>query len=112
MVSAPEVKTHLACLSVVVPVYNEESTLAQVVERLLSLPQLLEIIIVDDYSTDKTPKVARELSENYPQVRVFRHNKNSGKTAALRTGFALTTGTVVIIQDADLEYDPAEIPSV
>lgn len=112
MVPASVVETGPACLSVVIPVYNEESTLARIVERVLSVPQLLEIIIIDDCSSDKTPQIARELSENNSQVRVFRHNKNSGKTAALRTGFALTTGTVVIIQDADLEYDPLEIPAV
>jgi glycosyltransferase involved in cell wall biosynthesis len=112
MVRPTDVETCVPCLSVVVPVYNEESTLADIVGRLLDLPQLLEIIIVDDCSTDKTPEVARELSEDNPQVRVSRHSKNSGKTAALRTGFALTTGSVVIVQDADLEYDPAEIPAV
>ena len=98
-----------ACLSVVVPVYNEASTLEEVVEKLLHVPCLLEIIIVDDSSTDGTAEVARRLSELHPAVRVVRHQRNSGKTAALKTGFALTTGQVVIVQDADLEYDPADI---
>src|SRR5205807_39273 len=57
-------------------------------------------------------EVARQLSAEYPQVRLVRHERNAGKTAALKTGFALTTGQVVIVQDADLEYDPEEIPSV
>jgi len=100
------------CLSVVVPVYNEEATLAEVVRKLLKVPCLLEIIIVDDCSTDGTGQLARQLAESHPQVRVTRHERNAGKTAALRTGFAFTSGAVVIVQDADLEYDPAEIYGV
>ena len=98
-----------ACLSVVVPVFNEAATLEEVVEKLLNVPCLLEIIIVDDSSTDGTAEVARRLAELYPQVRSVHHQRNSGKTAALKTGFAMTTGQVVIVQDADLEYDPADI---
>jgi glycosyltransferase involved in cell wall biosynthesis len=98
-----------ACLSVVVPVYNEAATLGVVVEKLLSVPCLLEIIVVDDCSTDGTEGVARKLAEQHPQVRLVRHPRNAGKTAALKTGFALTAGQIVIVQDADLEYDPADI---
>ncbi len=98
-----------ACLSVVVPVYNEAATLGEVVRKLLSVPCLLEIIIVDDCSTDGTGEVARRLAGLHPHVRLVRHERNAGKTAALKTGFALTTGQVVIVQDADLEYDPTEI---
>ncbi len=101
-----------ACLSVVIPVYNEEATLHDVVRRLLSVPCLLEIIIVDDGSTDGTGEVARRLSETHSHVRLVRHERNAGKTAALKSGFALTTGQIVIVQDADLEYDPAEIYGV
>jgi glycosyltransferase involved in cell wall biosynthesis len=101
-----------ACLSVVVPVYNEEATLSVVVRKLLLVPCLLEIIIVDDCSTDGTEQQARQLAAMYEQVRLVRHERNAGKTAALKTGFALTTGEVVIVQDADLEYDPAEIHGV
>lgn len=103
---------YAACLSVVVPVYNEGETLAEVVDKLLKVPCLLEIIIVDDCSTDTTAEVANELTRKHPQVRCVRHERNAGKTAALRTGFALTTGEVVIVQDADLEYDPSEIYGV
>ena len=99
-------------LSVVVPAYNEEQTIATVVQRLLDVPRLLEVVIVDDASTDRTLEIARRLSERHSQVRVIRHHKNSGKTAALRTGFAATQGDIVIVQDADLEYDPAEIDHV
>jgi glycosyltransferase involved in cell wall biosynthesis len=104
---------HEKCLSVVVPVYNEEDTLATIVEKLLRLPQLLEIVIVDDCSTDKTPEILRqELSENHKEIHAVRHERNSGKTEALKTGFRLTQGDIVIVQDADLEYAPEEIPSV
>jgi len=101
-----------ACLSVVVPAYNEQATLAEVVRKLLSVPCLLEIIIVDDCSTDGTGELARRLAKMHPHVRLVQHERNAGKTAALRSGFALTTGQIVIVQDADLEYDPAEIYGV
>src|SRR5882724_2985728 len=91
-----------AQLSVVVPAFNEEGTLARVVEKLIAVPYLLEIVIVDDCSTDRTPVVAKQLAEKYSQVQVLTHPRNAGKTAALNTGFAATKGEVVIVQDADL----------
>src|SRR6266850_1021315 len=100
------------CLSVVIPVYNEAETLSEVVRKVVAIPYLLEVIIVDDCSTDATPEVIRRLTEMYPQVRGVRQARNAGKTAALKAGFALSSGAVVIVQDADLEYDPAEIPDV
>jgi glycosyltransferase involved in cell wall biosynthesis len=108
----PVIDSELACLSVVIPVYNEESSLASVVGKLLEIPCLLEIVIVDDCSTDQTPEIARQLAASHPQVRFTSHRKNAGKTEALKTGFALTLGEIVIVQDADLEYDPEDIPSV
>ncbi|MGC2638466.1 MAG: glycosyltransferase family 2 protein [Acidobacteriaceae bacterium] len=100
------------CLSVVIPVFNEENTLARIVALVLTVPRLLEIVIVDDCSTDATPEILRELTARYSNIRSFRHDRNRGKTEALKTGFARTTGEVVIVQDADLEYDPGEIPDV
>lgn len=99
-------------LSVVVPVFNEEQTIAGVIEKLLEVPHLLEIIIVDDSSLDGTAQVIHGLCMAHPEVRVFRHDRNRGKTEALRTGFAATRGDIVVVQDADLEYDPAEIPEL
>jgi glycosyltransferase involved in cell wall biosynthesis len=100
------------CLSVVVPAFNERNTLATIVGKLLAVPHLLEIVIVDDCSTDGSDQVGRQLAELHPEVRYVRHEKNAGKTEALKTGLQRTTGSIVIIQDADLEYDPEEIPQV
>jgi glycosyltransferase involved in cell wall biosynthesis len=108
----PVNQQYAACLSVVVPVYNEQATLGEVVLKLLRVPGLLEIIIVDDCSTDGTGELARQLAEIHTQVSLIRHERNAGKTAALKTGFALTKGQIVIVQDADLEYDPVDIPGV
>ena len=101
-----------ACLSVVMPAYNEAATLAIIVGKVLAVPRLLEIIIVDDCSTDATPRVAQELAARDARVRYVSQAKNGGKTEALKAGFALTRGEIVIIQDADLEYDPTEIADV
>jgi glycosyltransferase involved in cell wall biosynthesis len=102
-----------ARLSVVVPAYNEEATLAKVVGKLLGLPHLHEVILVDDCSTDRTCEITRDLAEQNPsKIQVIRHKRNAGKSEALKTGFAATTGNIVIVQDADLEYDPDEIAYV
>ena len=99
-------------LSVVMPAYNEEATLKQIVAKVLELDFLLELIIVDDCSRDRTPQIAEALAAQDARVRYVRQERNGGKTEALKTGFALTRGDIVIVQDADLEYDPLEIADV
>jgi glycosyltransferase involved in cell wall biosynthesis len=99
-------------ISVVIPVYNEEHTLAQVVANVFALPQVLEVIAVDDCSSDATPAILEQLAREHPQLRWSRHEKNLGKTAAVKTALAMSRGDIVVIQDADLEYDPAEIPDL
>ena len=95
-------------LSVVIPVYNEVETIKQIVEAVKKAPvDELEIIVVDDHSTDGTAEVLRNEVESMVD-RVFYHDVNRGKGAALRTGFEHVTGDVVVIQDADLEYDPQD----
>ncbi len=98
-------------LSVVIPVYNERATLRRIVDRVRAVPleSPPEIILVDDRSTDGTRDVLAEL-EREADVQVLYHERNRGKGAALRTGFGAATGDVVIVQDADLEYDPMEYP--
>jgi|UniRef100_A0A7C3WN01 glycosyltransferase involved in cell wall biosynthesis len=99
-------------LSVVIPVYNEKDTLEEVFKRVQATPYNKEIIAVDDASVDGSRDILKRLAEEYDNVRLFFHERNLGKGAALRTGFAHVTGDVVIIQDADLEYDPADYPAL
>jgi glycosyltransferase involved in cell wall biosynthesis len=99
-------------LSVIIPIYNERATLTRVVEKVLSVPLEIELICVDDGSKDGSREILKQLQERYPQVRVFLQPKNMGKGAALRRGIQEATGDYVIVQDADLEYDPTEFPGL
>jgi len=94
-------------LSIVIPVYNEKNTIREIIRRVQETPFEKEIIIIDDYSTDGTREILKSLS-NDKEIKVLFHEKNKGKGAALRTGFREVSGDIVIIQDADLEYNPAE----
>lgn len=99
-------------LSVVIPCYNEELTLNRCVGNVLKIADTklsLEVIIVDDCSSDKSHSIALELEKKHPEIIVFRHAENQGKGAALRTGFKEATGDFVAVQDADLEYDPDDL---
>jgi glycosyltransferase involved in cell wall biosynthesis len=106
-------------LSVVIPVYNERDSLLQLLDRVKAVPIRKEIVLVDDGSTDGTRDLLKDLESQQQAagstdplntIQIYFHEKNAGKGAALRTGFTKATGDIVLIQDADLEYDPAEYP--
>ncbi len=101
-------KTISPCLSVVVPVYNEAATIANVLETVLGQAVVQEIVVVDDCSKDNTWEALQPVAQKDKRVKLFRHEVNQGKGAALRTGFKHVTAPIVIVQDADLEYDPNE----
>lgn len=100
----------IQCLSVIMPVYNEADTVEQVIRKVLEQPEVAELITVNDASGDGTSEALHRLAKELPQMRVFDHAENQGKGAALRTGISHATAPYVLIQDADLEYDPEEYP--
>ena len=112
MENSSKSETISKCLSVVIPVFNEEKTLRRIIAKVLEVSHLLEIVIVDDCSTDATPQIIAELADKHDVIKPYKLSKNQGKTAALKEGFSKTQGDIVIVQDADLEYDPGEIPEV
>jgi len=96
-------------LSVIMPVYNEEDTIQEIVKRVMEVPLEKELIIIDDCSRDRTPELLKTFASR-PEIKVLKHERNQGKGAAIRTGIQAASGDMIIIQDADLEYDPAEYP--
>jgi glycosyltransferase involved in cell wall biosynthesis len=99
-------------LTIVMPVYNEKDTIQEIIARVLKVDTGLptELVIVDDYSTDGTRDILGMIAD--PRINIYYHEKNKGKGAALRTGFGKATGDIVLVQDADLEYDPREYPKL
>lgn len=94
----------------VIPVYNERETLHLIIDRVRAVPIPKQIILVDDCSKDGTRELLHQMAQSESDLTIAFHEVNKGKGAALRTGFTLATGQIVIVQDADLEYDPAEFP--
>src|SRR5712671_1574727 len=101
-------------VSVIVPVFNEEETVAQVLESLSQVALDLEVVVVDDASTDRTWEILQELRQKEPfnTYRYIRHDFNQGKGAGLRTGFGLVSGDMVTVQDGDMEYNPEDLPAL
>lgn len=100
-------------LSVIIPCFNEQTTIGEIIKRVQASAPEAEIIVVDDGSTDGSRDILRQVTtESHPQVRVLLHDKNSGKGAALHTGFEAAQGEILLIQDADLEYDPRDYPAL
>lgn len=97
-------------LSVIIPIYNEKDTIREILEQVRAVEIDKEIILVDDYSSDGTRDILTGFADE--TTRVYFHDQNRGKGAALRTGFSFATGDIVIIQDADLEYDPKQYPKL
>ena len=110
--SSHEVESREGVLSVVMPAYNEAETLEEIVRRVLAQPCVAELIIVDDGSTDGTRELIPKLAEGQPRIRYELAERNAGKGAAVRRGIELAGARYVVVQDADLEYEPADLPSL
>ncbi len=109
--NAPDIDFSSITLSVIIPVYNESATLPQILKRVRAVDIPKEILLVDDFSTDGSREILEQEARK-PDVRVFLHSVNRGKGAAVRTGLENVTGDIVLIQDADLEYDPRDYPAL
>jgi len=102
----------MTTLSIIIPCFNEELTLKKCIDKVLEIQDhslSIEIIIVDDASSDNSPNIARKLTKKYSEIRIANHDINKGKGAALRTGFKMATGDFIAVQDADLEYNPFDL---
>jgi glycosyltransferase involved in cell wall biosynthesis len=99
-------------LSIIIPCYNERGTIAEIIQRVQAVVPAAEIVVVDDGSTDGSRDVLASLNGSHPDVRVLLHAQNSGKGAAVQTGIQAATGDIILIQDADLEYDPRDYPGL
>ena len=99
-------------VSVLIPAYNEAATIEHVLRRVSELDLRTEIIVVDDGSADDTVAIVERLQDELPALRLLRHERNRGKGAGVRTGVAASQGDIVVIQDADLEYDPTDLPKL
>jgi len=99
-------------LSVIIPVYNEANTVERLIDRVALVPVDKEIIVVDDCSTDGTREQLKKIERKYPNIQVFYSSPNRGKGHAIKIGFKLAKGDIVLVQDADMEYDPADYPNI
>jgi glycosyltransferase involved in cell wall biosynthesis len=103
---------HRRLVSIVIPTYEEAASIEHVLRRVADLDLRLEVLVVDDGSTDGTAEIVEGLDGDFSDLRLLRHERNRGKGAAVRTGITASTGDVVVIQDADLEYDPRDLPKL